>query len=768
MDRCSRAWLVPLVVCALAATGRTVVGQQPSADLIARLDIVGLQQAGDRYVRDVIRVRPGDPVDTKALDDAVTRLLRTGRFAGATYAVEHTDAGTVVTFRLRERTVVTKIRFEGNEHFRDAELEKQLLQKPDAPVDLGAVRDGVDALISFYHEAGFNQVAVSFDDKLLDSTGELVYRIKEGTRVRIRKIEFTGNTAFASRRLRRKVETKTAWWIFRTGAFDADKASADALAVQNFYRDEGYLDAKVRYDTKLDDTGRDMTVTFVVDEGARYRVEAVNFLGHGVFSVEELRAMITTAPDEVVKRKVVADDAHAIQDHYGELGYIYAVVRPVRVFSNEPKLVRVTFEIQEGEQYHVGRVVVRGNARTRDKVVRRALNLYPPDDLFNLTEARAAENRLRDTRIFSSARVYPVGDAPGVRDVVMDVEESAKAGDFLFGFGVTSNSGLVGSVVLDLANFDITDTPRSWKELVKMRSFFGGGQRFRLEAQPGTNLQRYRIDFTEPYFTDRPIRFDTSLYLFERSRDAWREGRRGMTASWGKRFSRGLFAGWSGEISFRLESVNIDGLDPLTASEITTDKGANLLAGVKGSLVRDRTDNRYVPSTGDRLRVSYEQVGGDHTFGKFVASYNWYTTLWTDALNRKGVLRFRGEGGAIVGEPPVFERFYAGGTGSVRGFDFRGIGEYEGLRHDNVGGDTLMLLSAEYSYPLFGENVRGHVFMDSGTAGSGAYRVAVGTGIRLTINLIGPLPLEFNIAAPITSEEDDDKQVFSFLIGSLF
>jgi len=768
MDRCSRAWLVPLVVCTLVATGRTVVGQEPSADVIARVDIVGLQRAGEHYVRDVIRVHPGDPVDTKALDDAVTRLLRTGRFAGATYDVKHTDAGTVVTFRLRERAMVTKIRFEGNEHFRAAELEKQLLQKPNAPVDLGAVRDGVDALISFYHEAGYNQVAVSFDEKLLDSTGELVYRIKEGNRVRIRKIEFTGNTAFSSRQLRRKIETKTAWWIFRTGAFDADKASADALAVQNFYRDEGYLDAKVRYETKLDDIGRDMTVTFVVDEGTLYRVESVNFLGHGVFSVDELRAMITTAPNEVVKRKVIADDAHAIQDRYGELGYIYAVVRPVRVFSNEPNLVRVTFEIQEGEQYHVGRVVVRGNARTRDKVVRRALNLYPPDDLFNLTEARAAENRLRDTRIFSSARVYPVGDKPGVRDVVMDVEESDKAGDFLFGFGVTSNSGLVGSIVLDLANFDITDTPRSWKELFKLRSFFGGGQRFRLEAQPGTTLQRYRVDFTEPYFNDRPIRFDTSLYLFDRSRDAWREGRQGMTASWGKRFSRGLLAGWSGEISFRLESVKIDGLDALTASEITADRGSNLLAGVKGSLVRDRTDNRYVPSTGDRLRVSYEQVGGDHTFGKFVASYNWYTTLWTDALNRKGVLRFRGQGGAIVGDPPVFERFYAGGTGSVRGFDFRGIGEYEGLRHDNVGGDTLMLLSAEYSYPLFGENVRGHVFMDSGTAGSGAYRVAVGTGIRLTIHLLGPLPLEFNIAAPITSEEDDDKQVFSFLIGSLF
>ena len=121
-----------------------------------------------------------------------------------------------------------------------------------------------------------------------------------------------------------------------------------------------------------------------------------------------------------------------------------------------------------------------------------------------------------------------------------------------------------------------------------------------------------------------------------------------------------------------------------------------------------------------------------------------------------------------MGDAPVFERFFAGGTGSMRGFEFRGIGEYEGLRPDNVGGDTLILFSTEYSYPLVGENVRGHVFIDTGTVGSGPYRAAVGTGIRLTINLIGPLPLEFNVALPVSSDDEDEEQVFSFLIGSLF
>jgi len=116
----------------------------------------------------------------------------------------------------------------------------------------------------------------------------------------------------------------------------------------------------------------------------------------------------------------------------------------------------------------------------------------------------------------------------------------------------------------------------------------------------------------------------------------------------------------------------------------------------------------------------------------------------------------------------VIETFYAGGTGSLRGFEFRGVGEHDGIDENNIGGDFLVLLGAEYTFPLIGDNVRGHVFLDTGTVGSGSYRAAVGAGIRLTINVLGPVPLEFNLAMPVSSDDDDDEQVFSFLIGTLF
>ena len=122
----------------------------------------------------------------------------------------------------------------------------------------------------------------------------------------------------------------------------------------------------------------------------------------------------------------------------------------------------------------------------------------------------------------------------------------------------------------------------------------------------------------------------------------------------------------------------------------------------------------------------------------------------------------------IVGDAPVFERFYAGGIGSMRGFAYRGIGERAGLADNNIGGDYLLLGGAEYSYPIYGENLRGHVFLDTGTAGAGMYRAAVGTGVRFTLNIFGPIPLELNLAMPIAKGDGDDEQIFSFSIGSLF
>ncbi len=756
------SWLIPVAA---------LNGQDETDRTVAAVEFSGLDRTSKVFVEDLVRLHVGDRLDTQALDGAVTRLLKTGRFLSVTYDLDDREGGVGVTFKIRERTVVTSIRVEGNARFRRKQLLSDVKVEIGAPIDWFAVRDGRDAIETRYREAGYGDAVITFNRERLLETGELVYHIEEGPEVRIRKVRFEGNTVFGNRLLARQGATKRRRWIFRPGLFEEDRVESDVAALQNYYRDRGYLDARVGYRREAGKKPRDLIVVFTIAEGTRYDIENIRYRGSTVFSTEELKAMMVSQVGETVRRKQIDADARTIQSRYWELGYIDVSVRPIRVFSDRPGLVQITIEIEEGEQYRVGRVVVRGNARTKDKVVRRALNLYPPDDLFDLNEAKEAEKRLLETRIFSAARVIPVGDRPGVRDVVIDVQEAEKSGDFVFGVGVTSNSGLVGTVVLDLQNFDLFDTPRSWSEFWRFRSFFGAGQRLRIELNPGTQVNRFRIDFTEPFLFDKPLRFDTSFYFFNRGRDGYDERRVGANVSVGKRFERGRLRGWTGELAFRAESVRIDSINIFASDELRDDEGSNILTSLKGTLVRDRTDSRFLPTTGDRLRVSYEQfgiLGGDFSFARLRGRYTKYKTLRTDLLDRKSVLQLWSELGVIAGNAPVFERFYAGGTGSIRGFEFRGVGERDGLDDTNIGGDFLVLMGAEYSYPLFGENVRGHFFLDTGTVGSGTYRAAIGMGIRLNLNVLGPLPLEFNLAAPIASDSDDEEQVFSFVIGRIF
>lgn len=730
---------------------------------ITSVEFTGLQRTAPTMAADVAAIRIGSPASREVIDEAVNRLLRTGRFESVQFSVS--DGGRL-TFEVVERALITEIKFEGSTIFRSSTLKAEVPQKIGEPLDISAVREGRDAILRKYRESGHTNATVEVDEAAASRTGELIFQITEGSKVKVRKIVFEGSTTFTDAELAKQIETKTAFWFFRSGAYDADKAQGDAARLQNYCRDEGFLDATADVSTTLDEN--DMTVTFKINEGTRYQFESLEIKGNKVFETEELLATIKSRQGEVVKRPQVEADVNTIRDMYGELGYIYTRVRAVRVFSDSPGMVRLTLEVEESDQYRVGRVVVRGNPRTKDKVARRALNLYPPDDLFDMTQAKKAEKDLVDSRVFSAARVIPTGDEEGVRDAVIDVVEAEKAGDFLFGVGITSNNGIMGSIVLDMQNFDIWDTPESWTEFFKLRSFYGGGQRMRIELQPGTELSRFRIDFTEPYLFDKPLRFDQSFFLFERDRDGYNENRVGGSRSLGKRFERGLLQGWSGEIAFRDEIVDVDDVDLFASKQIRDVQGNNLLLGLKGSIVRDRTDNRFIPTTGDRLRLSYEQVFGDNTFGRVGVAYNWYKTISTDRLDRKNVLALRGEGGYIVGDAPVYERFYAGGIGSIRGFEYRGIGERDGIDKNNVGGDYLLLVSAEYSYPLYGENLRGHVFIDTGTAGSGGYRMGVGTGVRFMLNIFGPIPIELNLAMPVSRDSDDDEQIFSFIVGSVF
>jgi outer membrane protein insertion porin family len=597
----------------------------------------------------------------------------------------------------------------------------------------------------------------------------------ENQRVRVKDILFVGNTAYGDGELKWIIQTKEYIPIFRTGEFDPEQAARDAAMVQKYYRDRGYLDAEVGYTIEFQDVAReDLELTFRVNEGTRYEIGELRIEGNEVFSDEEIEAEMDLEQGDFLIDSRLQMDKKNVRQLYGSQGYIYANVSSSWVFSSAPGEIILTISVQEGEQFSVGDIRVRGNEQTHEKVVRRELRFYPLET-FDTKEMRKAEKRLKGTGLFTEANIEPVGDEPGMRDALVTVEENPQTTQFIAGVGASSNSGVVGNIVLENTNFDLFDTPRSFEEFFKGQSFRGAGQTMRISLEPGTELSRFRIDFREPYLMDKPIGFGTSLYLFERGRDGYDEERTGGNFSFDRRFEEGWLEGWAGEIAFRAENVEVNDREAWAAEDIRDVDGSNYLSTVKLSLLHDTTDSRYEPTEGHRMRLSWEQagaMGGDFYHAKVIGSYSQHWPVYEDEEGRKSVFTARGRLGQIFGNSPVFERFYAGGIGSMRGFDYRGVSPRQGIRSNRIGGEFMALAGAEYSFPLYTEAVRGVLFSDMGTVeedfGLSSWRVSVGFGVRLTLQIFGTVPMEFDFALPVVDEEEDDTRAFSFFIGLPF
>lgn len=743
---------------------------------IRRVEIRGLENISESYLRGrLLKTRAGQPFVHRDVEADVRELLRSRKFvaAFATTAVE--DGEAVVIFTVQEKPEIVSVEIEGNKKFTDAELF-ELTPVAGAPLDRYEVNRGLDDIRAKYLEAGYYYVQVQLDEAALTQEGRVVYRVVEGPRVKIRHIRFEGNHAFGDRQLRAKVESKTYIWVFRTGALDEETAERDALAVQQFYRDEGFLDARVGYRLEFDEVQReDVDLVFVIEEGVRYRVKQITFAGNAVFDDGRLRSVMKLEPGKIMRQELVRHDQRSLQDLYGEIGYVAAAIDLRSDYLEEPGYVVVRVRIVENTQSRFGRITIRGNQQTKDEVIRRELRFYP-GEYYNTVETRRAEQRLRETWLFrpDSIAITPLEDVAGEREALVTVEEGETT-QFLIGFGVSTDNGVLGSVSVDNRNFDLFAWPRTPGEFFRGRAFKGDGQRLLFQAEPGTEVSRFRISFTEPYLLDRPLRLDTSFYLFQRGREAYDEERFGLTVSVSKRFYGGALDGWAIEGAVRIENINVDAVDPFAARDIRTARGYHFLTAVKGAIVRDTTDSRMLPTEGYRVGFTWEQVGalgGDHHFGKPSVSCAWYKTLRTDILERKSVLAVRGDMGYIVSDAPVFERYYGGGFGSLRGFNYRGVSPRSGIKDDPVGGKFIVLTGGEYSFPLYGKTFRGVTFLDMGTVEEGfeitSWRASIGFGLRVQVDFFGPVPIVMDFGIPLLKDDEDETQVFNFAFGASF
>jgi outer membrane protein assembly factor BamA len=521
----------------------------------------------------------------------------------------------------------------------------------------------------------------------------------------------------------------------------------------------------------------------VIDEGPVYAIEKIVFIGNKHFDEKELQAKLKLEEGQIYNERKARSDVKRLVKVYRENGFIDAKVEQKRKFLSEGD-VNVEFGVAEGERFRIGQINITGNEQTQDKVVRRVLDEYDfqPGRWYNADMARGdgtgyLEKLLRRSVLTESATITPSGEEPGQKDAQVSIMEG-QTGMVMLGAGVSSDRGLIGQLVFEQRNFDISDWPESFGDFITGKAFKGAGQSLRIALQPGTEVSEYSVNFTEPYFQDKPISLNVVGLGREWERESYDEGRTRGYFGFENRYKNR----WRRSIGFRAEEVDLDSIHADAPEEIKDFEGGTFLAGVRLGVGRDLTDDRYNPTNGYNFNVSYEQVSGDNTFGIVSGVFRRYSTIYEDLAERKTVLSTKLLAATTVGDVPPFEKFYAGGTGTygIRGFDYRGVST-RGVpttaagvpiagaeEKDQIGSDWIFLANAEVAVPLVSEQFSALFFIDSGAIDSGDYRASVGAGIQILLpQWFGPVPMRMGVATPFLKDDADDTESFFFTVGRL-
>ncbi|MAT82088.1 MAG: outer membrane protein assembly factor BamA [Phycisphaerae bacterium] len=773
--------LLVLLIGVLQLGGPQAMAQQEQLvdRPVSSIRFAGLERVSEQKIVNNIRSRVGAPYEPSTARGDVSRLTRLGDFSSIDVEATLLEDGTVaLVYYFKEQTLLAQVQVVGNRVLSDSALLGPTGLRRGSARDDFLIQRGIRDMTEAYRKKGYYLTTVSIDEQQLEDNDVLIYEVIEGPRVRVRHIEFVGNTRFPTKVLQAEINTRT-WFPFLVrGELDNEVLASDVKSLDDYYKDRGYLDVRVDRTIEISPDQKEAKVIFLIEEGVRYRVgeiQATSFDGGplDVFGNEQLAALIPLKQGDVYRSDRVSSSQELVQNSYGAMGYLDTQVQffPVRREAGSP-VVDVRIEVREGAVAKVGLVNIHGNSLTRDRIIRRPIYLQP-GRLFDANEVEGAKERIEQTGLFNDVRVTVQQESeenPGHRDVLVEVKEK-NTGSLNFGVGFGSDSGVLGSISLNQENFDILDFPQTLGELVRGRAFRGAGQKFAITFQPGNEIFAYDITLSEPNIFDTPYTLGGAAGYYRRIFRDYTEER----VYAGTQVSRRFGDVWVGEARFNWANIKLDDIAFGAPIQIYEDEGPDTAVNLGFSITRTTIDRLTRPTKGSRIDFTYDNYGafaGDLSFNRVRGDYTAYFALDRDFLGRTSTLRVDASAGYIFGgNAPSYERFYLGGR-TLRGFEFRtvspkGTPSIPGGPDDiPIGGNWLLFLGGQFQFPLAGSAIDGVVFCDSGTVtdtvGFDDYRLSVGIGIRLYLAQLGPTPMAFDFAFPLLTGEYDETQIFSF------
>ncbi|MBI4576828.1 MAG: outer membrane protein assembly factor BamA [Planctomycetes bacterium] len=770
-------WLAPLLLVAAGALSASAQDR-----VVQGVEFAGNRRLTASHLRTQVKTREGRRFSRSDAYEDVNRLYGLGDFSYVDVNLdEGYEGGVRVRFTVVERLKVEAIYLEGRRHVRRTDVLELLQTAEGKLLSDYLLKADAEAIETLYREKGYLFARV--EPRISEGTegAEVTFAISEGPLVRVERLHIRGNREVTDKTLAKLAETRATGWLgwLNPTTYDPEVFDDDLERLRAYYRSQGYVDVEVRCDGfRLSEDKTRLHLTVGIREGPRYTVESIEIHGNTVFPTPILMDEVKLKPGDPFLGDKLQESLDAIERLYGRRAYIFA--RPVvsAIYAEGGPRVALRIDMEEGERIYVEKIRFRGNTKTRDKVIRRELVFYPGQayDSEKVDESLARVAKLRVFKPGSVRLDFEEGSAPNTRDVVMEVEED-RTGAFLFGGGVASNVGAFGNIALTQRNFDLFDVPRSWDDFLGGHSWVGAGQQLSLRLQPGFDRSVYQLHFSEPYLLDRPVSLATDFYFFDRFRRDYTEQRLGGSVGLGRRFQRDL----SVDLTYRLEDVSIFDVEVDAPSDVVAVEGRTTLSSLTlgAAYNRQRLDPRAVlPYQGYEVSASCELggnfLGGEVDFSKWVLGAEQAWTLYRREDERRTILMARARAGWM--EPngrtdaiPIYERFYMGGPGTVRGFEYRGIGPRE--LGEPIGGTVTTYGGAELSQPLYEDVFRAIAFLDAGNLAADvedyeadALRSAYGAGLRIYVPIF-PQPIALDFGFPIQEEPEDERRTFHFSIG---
>jgi outer membrane protein insertion porin family len=749
---------VAVVSMVVAAGAHLCMAQPESRDYegknITAIDFEGNKMLSSAVLLSKIKSKVGLPYSQKNIAEDIKALYATGFFSNIAVDTAPSGDGVKVKFVLEERRVVESVSFSGNHQILEKQLTQKIKTKPGQMLDMKVLKDDLLAVKQLYEEKGYTTSQVDYKTADGAEAGKIkiTITIDEGVRPQIVSISFKGNDHFSRGRLIKLITTRNAW-LFNPGFVKEEQIREDVERLTGFYEDNGYLDASVDYTLDYGASKVKAHLTFVISEGKKYLTGDITIKGNKVIDTQSLVAAIKMKKDKTFTSAGMRDDIYNMKQLYFDKGYISCDIAPATLFNQNTQRMDITYTIDEKEKCYLGKIFVKGNTKTKDVVIRREVKLTP-GDLFDGNKLRRSKERLYNLGYFEEVDFDIVStEKEDIKDLLVKVKE-AKTGEFSFGGGYSSIDKIIGFVAIEQKNFD----------LFNFSTFTGAGQDLKLSAEFGSRRRNYNLSFTEPWFLGYPYSFGFDLYSRERLRGegyAYDIRRTGGDLRFGHEFWE--YDRW--DLTYRLEKIKLTDIPEESSADLLAEEGENTISTIALQFTRDTRDNIYNPTRGYIVYTRPELAGGvfagDKDFWKVTSGGSIYFT----PIAKNQILELRSEiafcdayGDSL--KVPIYERLYAGGADTVRGYRERRIGPKDALTRDPIGGNASFIATAEYTVPIV-DFIRGAVFYDVGNVwekvgdfGSDTLRSGVGVGVRIKTPM-GPVKVDYGY--PINPEPQESK-----------